>query len=109
MMLIPLSVFADETVSVFYKKVVLDKECIAITGYSNYEEVDEVLLETDEIKDGTYRIEVTRVASHIYKIDGTSFYIKMPYCYEYSYSDEAILKVQTFYGRKTGSLVFIED
>ena len=61
------------------------------------------------IEDGTYKVDVTRVDSHIYKIDGTSYYIKMPYCYEYSYSDEAILKVKTFYGRKTGTLIWIED
>jgi hypothetical protein len=106
---LPLSLCAEETVSVFYKKVILNKECIAITSLSNYEEVSEILIETDEIEDGTYKVDVTRVDSHIYKIDGTSYYIKMPYCYEYSYSDEAILKVKTFYGRKTGTLIWIED
>ena len=108
-LLFPLSLYADETVSVIYKKVILNKECVAITSLSSYEEVNEILLETDEIEDGTYKVEVTRVSSHLYKIDGTSYYIKMPYCYEYSYGDEAILTIKTFYGRKSGSLTFIED
>jgi hypothetical protein len=109
LILFPLSLFGEETVSVFYKKVILDKKCIAITSLSNYEEVSEILLETDEIEDGTYKVEVTRVDSHLYKIDGTSYYIKMPYCYEYSYSEEAILKVKSYYGNKTGTLILVED
>lgn len=74
LILFPLSLFGEETVSVFYKKVILDKKCIAITSLSNYEEVSEILLETDEIEDGTYKVEVTRVDSHLYKAVCIYFY-----------------------------------
>jgi hypothetical protein len=38
-----------------------------------------------------YRITVTRKADNLYKVDGTSIFIKTRYCYEYAYSEEAIL------------------
>ena len=42
----------------------------------------------------TYRVTVTRKDDNLYKIDGTKLYIKTNYCYEYSYSEKAILVYQ---------------
>ena len=106
---VPLLVMADEDVTAFYKKVILDKTGVVFTSSGSAEEVDEILVQTDEIKDGVYEVEVTRIDGHIYRIDGTSYFIKMPYCYEYSYSDEAILKVKTYAGYKTGTSIWIKD
>ena len=105
----PFVAIADEDVTAIYEKVVLEKTAIVLTPLSGAEEVNEILVQTDEIKDGTYRVEVTRVENHIYKIDGTNFYLKMPYCYEYSYSEDAILKVTTYAGYKMGTLIWVKE
>lgn len=100
----------NEDVTAIYKKIVLDKPAVALTPLGNAEEVDELLIATNEIEDGDYKVKVTRIGDHIYKIDGTSYYIKMPYCYEYSYGDEVILCVKPSYlGFKIGTLIWIDD
>jgi hypothetical protein len=37
-----------------------------------------------------FRINVTRKAQDLYRVDGTSILIKTRYCYEYAYAEEAI-------------------
>lgn len=109
--LLPHFAFAveEEDIRRFFLEVPLDKEAYNITFGGNVEEVETLIVETNDIDEGVYEVSVTRIDDHIYKIDGTSLYIEMPYCYEYSYSDDAIMKVESFMGRKTGTLIFVED
>jgi hypothetical protein len=39
----------------------------------------------------TYRVTVTRKDHDLYRIDLTKLYVKTKYCYEYVYSEEALL------------------
>ena len=54
-----------------------------------------------------YKLNVTRKDSNVYKVDGTSYWIKSRYCYEYSYGQEAIL-VWEAKGSYSNKLVFVE-
>jgi hypothetical protein len=58
---------------------------------------------------GTYEVTVTRKATDLYKVDGTSFYVETRYCYEYAYSEEAILKYTSDYGYRRGFLLFLDS
>ena len=46
-----------------------------------------------QVSQGTYRINVKRESSNLYKVTGQEIYIKTKYCYEYAYSQDAILEV----------------
>lgn len=76
------------------------------------EEVDdlsnvvELLLKETSLEEGLYEVELTRKGSNLYKIDGTSLYIKTRYCYEYSYGEEVILKIESAYGYTKGQVIW---
>lgn len=110
-MLVPsLSLWADEEeIRKFFTEVSLSGDAYNISFSGDVEEIETLIVETNDIDEGVYEISVTRVDDHIYKIDGTSLYIEMPYCYEYSYSDDAIMKVEGYMGHKYGTLIFVED
>ncbi len=99
---------AEEDIRSFFEEITISGKAYNIS-FGSAEEIETLIVETDDIKDGTYEISVTRVDNHIYKIDETKYYIEMPYCYEYSYGDKAIMKVESYMGYKVGTLIFIED
>lgn len=99
---------AQETISHFYVEVRPKAKTLALS-YSGVEEVQVLLVETDNIDEGIYEINVTRKDTHIYKIDGTDYYIEMPYCYEYCYSEKAIMKVESYGFGLSGALIFEDD
>lgn len=58
------------------------------------------------MKEGIFKIEVTRKESNLYKVEGTDYYIETRYCYEYTTHDEVILKVESNYGYGKGTIIF---
>lgn len=106
--LIPSLSFSQEIVSGFFKEIILDERAYNIS-LGEATEIETLIVKTNDIKDGVYEISVTRIGDHIYKIDYTDLYIEMPYCYEYSYYQDAILKVELYKGIKVGTLTFIDD
>jgi len=80
----------------FYKKVDLEFNSLDSEG----EDIDEVYVPT-KVEDGTYKVEVYKVSSKLYRITGTDVYMFFRYSpYLYSY-DEGVLEVSyssgTFY------------
>ena len=55
----------------------------------------------------TYEISVTRKDSNLYKVDGQEIYIKTRYCYEYAYSQRAILIIDSPGGFNIGKILFV--
>ena len=90
-----------------YKGYEADSGTLALCGYGNVEEVQTVLIPTTQ-KTGKYEVELTRVANDIYRVDGTNIYLKLRYCYEYAYSDEAILIIESNYSYTKGEVIFLE-
>ena len=86
----------DHDVIRFYEKLELDSYTLDEDG----EEIDEVYIPT-KIDDGLYEVEVYKISSKLYRIQGTNIYMFFRYSpYLYSY-DEGILEVSyyssTFY------------
>jgi hypothetical protein len=90
-----------------YKGYEADSGTLALCAYSNVEEVQTILIPTTQ-KTGKYEVELTRVANDIYRVDGTNIYLKLRYCYEYAYSDEAILIIESNYSYTKGEVIFLE-
>lgn len=92
-------------VAEFYKAVEPDSDVKVLTTSGDIEEVEIILVPT-KMEEGTFKIEVTRKGSNIYKVEGTDYYIETRYCYEYATYDEAILKVESNYGYDKGTIIF---
>ncbi|WP_267226596.1 hypothetical protein [Dyella silvae] len=53
-----------------------------------------------------YKVTVTRKPQDIYEVQGGQVYIKTRYCYEYVYTDDAILRIDSPAGYSIGKLIF---
>jgi hypothetical protein len=89
----------------FYKALETESDVKVLTTSGDLEEVELILVPT-KMEEGTFKIEVTRKGSNIYKVEGTDYYIETRYCYEYATYDEAILKVESNYGYDKGTIIF---
>ncbi len=89
----------------FYNAVDADYGTKVLTSLGNLEDAEIILLPT-KLDEGDYKVNVTRKATNLYKVEGTKYYIQTKYCYEYSYSGEAILTVGNQYGYTKGKLIF---
>jgi hypothetical protein len=62
------------------------------------------LLASGQALGDNYEVNVTRKASNLYKVTGKDVFIVTRYCYEYVYSEDAILRVSGF----SSKLVFLD-
>ena len=109
---LPLAVMADERVDKVYEKKEVPRETVAISRFGRVlEDVEYILLEVGsrELEHGDYEVKVTKVEDHIYHIEETDLYIRMPYCYKYANRDRAILRIDSGYSSISGKLLWIED
>jgi hypothetical protein len=89
----------------FYRAVDADDDVMVLTSSGDLEEAEVILVPT-RMEEGTFKIDITRKGSNLYKIDGTDYYLETRYCYEYATRDEAILKVESNYGYNKGVIIF---
>ena len=100
--------YADEyTVEVILEKDEAPSYTYALDGFDQLSEVEYILWPT-KLDEGTYRVNITRKDANLYKVDGTDFYIRTKYCYEYCYSEEVILVVYTGSRYSYGKVIFID-
>ncbi len=92
-------------VEAFYKGVTPTDGTKILTTGEELEDVKLILVPMD-IEKGNYVVKVTRKGSNLYKVDDKNIYIETKYCYEYSYSQEVILKVESSYGYTKGKIIF---
>jgi hypothetical protein len=52
-------------------------------------------------------VQVTRKAQDLYEVMGQGVYVKTRYCYEYVYSSDAILKIDSTAGFNIGEIIFV--
>lgn len=86
----------DHDVIRFYKKITLETYSLDEEG----EEIDEIFVPT-KIADGVYKVEVYKISSELYQVQGSDIYMFFRYApYLYNY-DEGVLVVSynqgTFY------------
>lgn len=76
-----------------------------LTSSGDVEEVD-IILVPSKLEIGKYKIEVTKKASNIYRIEGTKVYLETKYCHEYANREEVFLNITSSYGYTKGDLIF---
>ena len=109
---LPFTVLADERVDKVYQKKEVPRETVAISRFGRVlEDVEYILLEvgSHELEHGDYEVKVTKVEDHIYHIEETDLYIRMPYCYTYANRERAILRIDSGYSSISGKLLWIKD
>ena len=75
-----------------------------INPYGQVEEAQTILIPI-KLDSGNYQVRLTKVASNIYKIDGTDYYIETRFCLELAYYEEVILIIDNGYFNK-GKVIF---
>jgi hypothetical protein len=91
-------------VAEIYSAVAAPFGTLALTSLGEMDEIELVLVPA-KIDDGTYSVAVSRMASNLYKVDGKNTYVKTRYCYEYAYSQDAVLRIDGP-GSSRGTLIF---
>ena len=88
-----------------YKAVDAPAGTLAITGTGELQEISAVVVPTT-LGAGTYDVAVTRKAQDLYVVEGAGIYLRTFACYEYAYSQKAILRYQGGNYVGAGKLVF---
>ena len=96
---------SDYDIEAFYKGVTPTDGTKVLNSSDDLEDVKLLLIPMD-IDKGNYVVKITRKGSNLYKVDDKNIYIVTKYCYEYSYSQEVILKVESSYGYTKGKVIF---
>lgn len=81
---------------------------VGVDRYGDPVQISSLLVPV-EINSGNYQIQVTRVDANFYKVDGTDYYIKTKFCYEYCTREDAVLVVKSKYSYYNYSLVFLDN
>lgn len=76
-----------------------------MTGNGDIEKAD-LILTPNRIAPGKYEVSVTRKGQDLYKIDGQNIFIATRYCYEYAYSEDVILIIESNIGYTIGKIIF---
>ena len=96
---------SDYDIEAFYKGTTLTDGTKVLNSSDDLEDA-KLLLTPIDIDKGNYVVKITRKGSNLYKVDDKNIYIVTKYCYEYSYSQEVILKVEGSYGYTKGKIIF---
>lgn len=92
-------------IEAFYKGSSPSNGSLVLTSKGEVEGV-EMILTPIELEIGKYVVNVTKKSSNLYKIDNKNVYIRTKYCFEYAYSKEVILRVESTYGFTKGKILF---
>jgi len=90
-----------------YESIIPDFGTLGETSFGEIVELESIYI-VSKIDLGRYSVTVTRKDQDFYKIDGTNIFIKTRYCYEYSYSQDAILIIDSQSGFNKGKIIFLE-
>jgi len=78
----------------------------AITTFGDLSELELILVPTT-LEEDTYSVQITRKADDLYLIEGTNYYVETRFCFEFAFSNDAILKIESNYGFTKGTLIFL--
>ena len=60
----------------------------------------------EAVASDVYKVTVTRKDQDLYEVQGGNVYIKTRFCYEYVFSDEAILRIDSTAGYSIGKIFY---
>jgi len=78
-----------------------------ITNFGSLEDA-EIILTPSSLDEGQYKVELTRKAQNIYKIENQNYYLMTKYCYKYSNRKDVVLIINSRYFYNKGSIIFTE-
>jgi len=90
-----------------YRVQDVERGTIGIDTYGKAQKIEKLLIPI-RINTGTYSVYIKRIDSNLYEVIGKNIYIMTKYCFEYTYGDDAILKITSSYGYTIGTLIFIK-
>lgn len=96
---------SDCNIESFYKGLRPTDGTKVLTSNGDLKDAKLLLVPID-IDEGNFAVKISRKGSNLYKVDDKNIYIQTKYCYEYSYSQEVILKVEGSYGYTKGKIIF---
>jgi hypothetical protein len=102
---VPVVTTGECAVSEIYDAIAPESSTKVLTKKGDLEEIEMILVKTT-IDIGSYRVTASRKAQNLYRIDGTSYFVETRYCYEYQYSANAVLVVDSNYGFNKGKIIF---
>lgn len=97
--------YTECDIEAFYSGVTPTDGTMVLTSQDEIEEA-KLLLVPMTVDAGKYVVNITRKGANLYKIDGKNIFIKTKYCYEYSYSKEVAISVESSYGYTKGKIIF---
>lgn len=89
----------------FYEAIQPDYGVKVLTLFGSLENA-ELILVPAKIKEGVYEIKISHKASNLYKLEGTKYYIETGFCYDFSFYNDGLLKVENNYGYTKGTVYF---
>jgi hypothetical protein len=97
---------SDYDVSDFYVGIVPeDSDTKVLSKNGDVEDVEFILVPT-KMETGKFIVKLTKQATDLYQIDGTKYFLKTRYCYEYATSEEVVLIIESNYGYSKGKIIF---
>lgn len=105
-LLITLVLHATEyDILAIYEKVELPSGSKSCDSYGRIDDAKYVLVPI-RLDDGKYVVELTKEDTNLYRIVGTDYYVELRYCYEYCYSEEVVMILESSYLTNFGKVVF---
>lgn len=92
-------------IATIYKGITPHSDTKAITTDDDVVEIETILSPT-VLKQGKYKLNVTREADDLYKISGTEIYLETRNCLELATLEEVIVTIESNYGYNKGKIEF---
>lgn len=92
-------------IAAIYKGITPHSDTKAITTDEDVVEIETILSPT-ELKQGKYKVDITREGDDLYKISGTEIYLETRNCLELATFEEVIVTIESNYGYNKGKIVF---
>ncbi|HXD79357.1 MAG TPA: hypothetical protein VN616_16185 [Puia sp.] len=95
----------EYVIAAIYKGITPHSDTKAITTDDDLVEI-ETLLSPTVLKQGRYKVDVTREADDLYHISGTEIYLETRNCPELAISEEVIVSIESNYSYDKGKITF---
>ncbi|HLZ16140.1 MAG TPA: hypothetical protein VKQ08_03835 [Cyclobacteriaceae bacterium] len=94
-------------IATIYKGIDAKVDTKAITRDDDVVNVETLLVPTN-LKQGKYRVEVTRKGDDLYQISGTEIYLETRLCLELATLESVTVIIESNYGYTKGKIIFNE-
>jgi hypothetical protein len=94
-------------IATIYKGIEAKADTKAITNDDELVEIETLLVPTT-LKQGRYKVDVTKKGDDLYQISGTEIYLETRLCLELAILESVIVIIENNYGYPKGKIIFNE-